>query len=241
MRTSWLLLSLCLHGALVGAVGWAGYAMQRAPRERPEFGLEPSLDAMPVPTPASAPAPEVAVEPAPTALDVLVEPPDLLLPEFAAEPDALAELDAPVAPLAPSPLPTLHRVTAPTAPIPADAAEAAEPPPGDVARVEPRRQPEQSASAFVEARPLAQRNRPPEYPAAERALGHEGTVKIAVDIDAFGDVIEARLHEGCPYPALNRAALLAVRAWRFQPAQRDGVPIADTLVVPVVFALRTDR
>jgi len=36
---------------------------------------------------------------------------------------------------------------------------------------------------------------------------------------------------------LDRAALDAVRRWRFRPAQRDGQPVAGTVVVPIEFKL----
>ena len=35
----------------------------------------------------------------------------------------------------------------------------------------------------------------------------------------------------------DRSALQAVRQWRFQPALRDGKPVAATVRVPVEFAL----
>ena len=36
---------------------------------------------------------------------------------------------------------------------------------------------------------------------------------------------------------LDRAALSAVKQWRFQPALRDGTQVASTVMVPVQFEL----
>ena len=38
---------------------------------------------------------------------------------------------------------------------------------------------------------------------------------------------------------LDRAALAAVRGWTFEPALRDGKPVASTVQVPVDFRLAT--
>jgi TonB family protein len=92
-------------------------------------------------------------------------------------------------------------------------------------------------SAFVEASRRAD-NLPPEYPLAERALGHQGTVVVRVELDACGEVLSAALVSPSPFPGLNRAALRAVRGWRFTPAQRHGVAVASQLDVPVMFQLR---
>ena len=97
-------------------------------------------------------------------------------------------------------------------------------------------QPPAVPSAYVEATQVAD-NVPPEYPANERRLGHEGTVVLLVRIGADGTVQGAELAAPCPFPGLNRAALRAVEAWRFEPAQRDGARVASELHVPIVFQL----
>lgn len=103
----------------------------------------------------------------------------------------------------------------------------------------PASPPPAPASAFVEASPRAD-NAPPEYPASDRAAGREGTVVVLASIDALGDVTDVTLATASPHPGLNRAALQAVRRWRFEPASRDGVPVAGRLELPIVFRL-TDR
>ncbi len=47
--------------------------------------------------------------------------------------------------------------------------------------------------------------------------------------------MEVEQHSG--FRELDRAALEAVRGWRFQPAQRDGQPVPGSLVIPIDFRL----
>ncbi|SDW93294.1 energy transducer TonB [Lysobacter enzymogenes] len=88
--------------------------------------------------------------------------------------------------------------------------------------------------AHVGAAPLAS-NRAPQYPAASLRRGEGGTVRLQVQITEQGDVAEAEVVQGSGSRALDRAALSAVRGWRFQPATRSGRPVADTVLVPITF------
>lgn len=78
-------------------------------------------------------------------------------------------------------------------------------------------------------------NRPPQYPPASLRRGETGTVRIRVDVTAQGDVGDARVVEGSGSRSLDRAALSAVRSWRFRPAMSGGQPIADAVIVPISF------
>jgi protein TonB len=104
----------------------------------------------------------------------------------------------------------------------------------------PNLPPAHEGSAFVEAEPMADRNAPPEYPPRARVEGHEGVVKIRVEVAADGSVVGAEIVEACAFPELNRAALRAVRSWWFRPAERRGVAVADVVTVPIVFRLRRE-
>lgn len=179
-------------------------------------------------TPPAQPieAPPVVVEP--VAADA-----ELSEPSFEPEPLPSAPLPAASEPAGePAPPATVWRErwvrpeVAPTAVGPK--AIPAEPPPAVL--------PPAKDSAFVEASQLAD-NMPPPYPPHDRALGHEGTVVVLVQIDAGGVVSEAALATPSPFPGLNRAALQAVRSWRFQPAKKAGLPVASRLEVPIVFRL----
>lgn len=80
-------------------------------------------------------------------------------------------------------------------------------------------------------------NEPPEYPWIARAQGHQGRVLISVWVGAEGQADELAVLQSSGYPNLDRAAVEAVRHWRFQPARRGGIETGSLLYVPVVFRL----
>lgn len=90
------------------------------------------------------------------------------------------------------------------------------------------------------AHPLAG-NPPPRYPPAALRSGIEGNVLIRAEIDADGTPTEVGLARRSGNRELDRAALSAVRNWRFQPALRDGKPVASAVQVPVAFVLEDER
>ena len=75
----------------------------------------------------------------------------------------------------------------------------------------------------------------PPYPEEARSQRMEGTVLLLVLIDATGHVVGANVQCSCRYRVLDRAALAAVRSWRFEPARQDGMAIAARVEVPVRF------
>lgn len=221
MRTSWLSLSLLFHGGLVGALCWHANGVAAAPRPVPRVELQASEAHPPAPPPAAL-APEVVVEAVRDDRQAS-EPAEVVEPWL---PPAVA----PAPPLGPHrELPKEHnpkvRMTLPTVPPPP------EPAPEPAPLVPPS-----LPSVHTEATPLAD-NQPPDYPAADRAAGREGTVVVTVHLDPAGQVLGVELREPSPYPGLNRAALRAVAGWRFRPATRDGAPVEGLLDVPVVFRL----
>ncbi len=191
----------------------SAYARRQLPPPLPHVTIASSVASMPV-APAETPRPDVVVE----ALVV-----DMVAHELA----VVEPLPPPVATVAePSPAPPRREPTR----------DRLRPPP------EPTPEPSSAATAaaaqpFVEAQRCAD-NVPPQYPDHERRAGHEGVVVLAVSIDSLGAVTGIELRTPAPFPGLNREALRAVRAWRFVPARRDGVPVASTTEVVVEFRLR---
>ncbi|MCA8975448.1 MAG: energy transducer TonB, partial [Planctomycetes bacterium] len=94
----------------------------------------------------------------------------------------------------------------------------------------------QPAQVHVAASPCAD-NLPPDYPARERALSLEGEVTVGATIDRSGIVIAVRLIASSAHAGFDRAALAAVRTWRFEPATVDGVPVAEEMPVTIEFRL----
>ena len=77
----------------------------------------------------------------------------------------------------------------------------------------------------------------PKYPASALRVGETGTVTVAATINATGVPIEVGVDNRSGNRDLDRAAVAAVRQWRFQPALRNGKPVQATVRVPVQFAL----
>lgn len=86
------------------------------------------------------------------------------------------------------------------------------------------------------AHPLAD-NLPPRYPPGALRSGAEGSVLIRAEIGADGIPTAVTYARRSGNRELDRAALTAVRDWRFQPALRDGKAIASAVQVPVDFVL----
>jgi TonB family protein len=76
----------------------------------------------------------------------------------------------------------------------------------------------------------------PEFPKQARKDQFSGTVNVTMTVDAAGkpqDVhVDAPVGHGC-----DKAAMKAVRQYRFEPARLDGKPVAVTLHVEVAFQL----
>jgi protein TonB len=85
-----------------------------------------------------------------------------------------------------------------------------------------------------DARPLAT-NAEPKYPASMLRAGVGGTVVVLAEVDANGYPVEVRVVERSGERELDRAALTAVRQWRFEPAMRNGKAVATSVKVPVDF------
>lgn len=78
----------------------------------------------------------------------------------------------------------------------------------------------------------------PEYPRSAVMRKVSGTVRIRVLVSESGRVLKAEvISSPDPMGSLDRAALTAVRAWKFNPARRDGRPIQMYYIVPLVFKL----
>lgn len=76
----------------------------------------------------------------------------------------------------------------------------------------------------------------PRYPAEPLRRGIGGTVQVRVTVAADGSVDRLALAQTSGNRELDRAALEAVRRWRFQPATRDGQPVVAEVIVPLDFA-----
>ncbi|MBI1852579.1 MAG: energy transducer TonB [Planctomycetes bacterium] len=81
-------------------------------------------------------------------------------------------------------------------------------------------------------------NARPRYPLEAQRNGWQGVVRVRACVARDGSCADARVEESSGFDALDRAALDAVRRWRFRPATCDGEPIEADVIVPIRFALQ---
>jgi TonB family protein len=89
----------------------------------------------------------------------------------------------------------------------------------------------------IEKAPNATHRVLPEYPQKAREQNKEGTVRLRVLIGEDGVVHDAFVAESIP--GLDDAALDCVWDWKFEPASKNGKPLAVWVNLPVKFTLTT--
>jgi protein TonB len=73
----------------------------------------------------------------------------------------------------------------------------------------------------------------PVTPEQARQAGISGLVLVEVIIGVDGRVTSAKVLRSIPM--LDEAALEAVRQWRYEPTELNGVPVPVIITVPVKF------
>lgn len=76
---------------------------------------------------------------------------------------------------------------------------------------------------------------PPRYPPQALRRGESGTVLVRVHVGPDGVPTSVSLVQSSRSRWLDKAALDAVRDWRFRPAQINGRPTVGTVIVPIDF------
>ncbi|MBE9485828.1 MAG: energy transducer TonB, partial [Chloroflexi bacterium] len=93
-------------------------------------------------------------------------------------------------------------------------------------------------TALLGATPIFSENSLPTYPRSARRRGWEGEVWLRVRVAESGQVLKVRIERSSGHSILDRAALEAVRHWRFRPGRLGIKPVAVDVRVPVCFELR---
>ena len=96
----------------------------------------------------------------------------------------------------------------------------------------------QAAGGGTSASPVGGYQVKPRYPESARRRGIEGTALLKMRITAQGSVADVQLERSAGHPELDESAMEAVRRWRFNPARRDGEPVAVWVLIPVEFKLQ---
>lgn len=160
----------------------------------------------------SPPAPPLSSPPAP-AKPAEITPPSTVV----VAPQPLVQTIAPPVQVATAPTYIPVPETRPT-PTPAPVATPAIESAGDL------------SSKMIEARP-------PRYPLESRRKHEQGTVILSVLLDTSGRVAEISVSRSSGSERLDRAALEAVRRWRWSPTHRGGAPVMVRGRVEIPFEL----
>jgi protein TonB len=91
------------------------------------------------------------------------------------------------------------------------------------------------AVAGDSATPMPISRPPPTYPREALRRGVGGTVRVQATVSPDGSVERMDVAESSGNRYLDRAAMEAVRRWRFKPAMRNGQPVSATVVIPIDF------
>jgi protein TonB len=219
------------------------------PEEAPDLPAPPVVPtpvAEAEPIPAPIPEPVAQATPTPVPVTVSVRPPH--------KPQQIA------APPEPQPEPepvqvAFHSPVVETAVAVAAARKVAAASGDEVVQNDPEREPDQgagegagigagsvAASAGGERRSASfslgsAENPKPRYPRLARLRGWQGRVVLRVTVTPEGVPTAVTVEASSGFLALDRAAVKAVRAWRFRPARFAGSAVADTVRVPIRFEL----
>jgi TonB family protein len=91
---------------------------------------------------------------------------------------------------------------------------------------------DKALNGMTPPRPIKQK--PPEFTEQVRKEKVHGIVTLAVVVTREGNVVDARVMNGCGR-GLDEEAVKAVRTWKFKPAIKDGKPVAVQIFVEVDF------
>lgn len=82
----------------------------------------------------------------------------------------------------------------------------------------------------------------PPYPQLALRLGFQGSVRLRISVDEHGKIVGAVVETSSGHPDLDAAAISWVeKQWRYEPAMRDGHPVAATATAVVTFKLNQAR
>ena len=81
----------------------------------------------------------------------------------------------------------------------------------------------------------------PAYPLLAIRQGAQGQVLLLVEVLTDGRAGRIELEKVSGHAMLDAAAINAVRAWRFNPARKDGLLTTQTVRIPIHFNLKEER
>lgn len=129
-------------------------------------------------------------------------------------------------------------VKPPDAPAPPDHLQAmtsvAPPAAGPVAVADMSLEPPHTNAAYLN-------NPPPSYPRILLRRRVEGTVLVRAQVQDDGRCSQVKIKESSGFDLFDRAALSAVRDWRFVPARKGAQTVVAWVDVPIAFRIERSR
>ena len=77
----------------------------------------------------------------------------------------------------------------------------------------------------------------PLYPSSAKRMGTEGHVKVELDVNSEGYVVNIKILESVPSGIFDRSVKKALRKWKFRPKTVDGKAVAQIGVLTLNFNL----
>jgi len=77
----------------------------------------------------------------------------------------------------------------------------------------------------------------PLYPSRAKRMGTEGYVKVELDVNAEGYVVNIKILESVPNGVFDKSVKKALRKWKFRPKTVNGIAIAQKGVLTLNFKL----
>lgn len=222
-----MLAVVALHGAVIAWLLMHEEAVVIAPKPEP---MTVSLITLPAKK-EEAPAPEVVpiIKKQPVVKPV-VKPKET--PKPIERPAPVVERIVETTPEQPkfeaSTQPSAPPLEAPAAAAPSKPAPPAAPPKQEV--VEEKVEPPKFGVAYLN-------NPPPEYPRLSQRAGEEGRVLMKVLVSAEGRPETVDVISSSGFERLDKAAVNAVKQWRFEPARKGGKALSAYVNVPLSFSL----
>jgi protein TonB len=149
-------------------------------------------------------------------------------PEVAPPPKEVTPVVVAPAPIVQAPAPVALVATAPKAPPPQAVVEG--PPAAPAGPVGPVAVDDLSTKMISAS--------PPKYPVESRRRKEQGTVFLSVLVGTDGSVQDVSVSRSSGFARLDKAALDAVRRWRWSPLVRGGVPVMVRGIVDIPFVLQ---
>ncbi|OHT18312.1 energy transducer TonB [Edaphosphingomonas haloaromaticamans] len=173
------------------------------------------------------------IKTAPLVVELLAEPPA----PPPAPPEQKVEPVKPIEPVIVAPAPIVKT----PAPPPLVVTTATPPPPQSVI-VAPKAAPAAPSAAPISAGDLSSNMisfKAPRYPVECRRRKEQGTVVLTLLLGTDGAVADISVQTSSGFERLDKAALEAVRQWRWSPTMRGGQPMMVRGVVEIPFVLKS--